>query len=44
MTEFTHKNITKLYEVYEGDVSYYVILDHLNVELVDYIKRDTLDI
>jgi len=44
MTEFIHKNITQLYEVYEGDVSYYIIQDHLNVELVDYIKNDTLDI
>lgn len=44
MSEFMHKNITQLYEVYEGDVSYYIIIDHLNMELVDYIKKDTLDI
>lgn len=36
--EINHENLVRLYETFEGDVSYYLIIDYLNIELVDLLK------
>jgi calcium-dependent protein kinase len=38
MNKLKNKNLAELYEVFEGDVSYYMVMEYLDIELVDYLK------
>lgn len=38
MSKLKNKNIAELLEVFEGDVSYYIVMEYLDIELVDYLK------
>lgn len=39
MVALKHSNIAEIFEVYEGDVSYYMVLQYYDLEFTDILKE-----
>lgn len=38
MVKLKHKNIGELIEFFEGEVSYYIVMEYYNLEFTDVLK------